>query len=251
MPTTDYVYFFPADPLGAKPDWPRLRARLLSSGIFAEREGQRGPDYSLFALWTKIAEDRGLQPLDRMETIETVGEFVGRLAAANILPPELRAEGDRTGVPELIARLRSSGLIPLDFPVPFSEGLACGPRFSTLFDVPDNTSATEISYDDYGDGVAIFAGRDLLAQPVIPGTDRVVEKGIDLITRWYEDQTTRWTDPETGRSYGLLDLDWENTLGAGQCGLEIKYAGRLNAVRLADLLSDFSGLPFRFAFVYL
>jgi hypothetical protein len=56
----------------------------------------------------------------------------------------------------------------------------------------------------------------------------------------------KWIDPATGQGYGILDLDWENTLGAGRCTLEVRNGGYLNPLKVVALLSDFTGLPFKF-----
>lgn len=84
--------------------------------------------------------------------------------------------------------------------------------------------------------------------PVIPGTERVAEGAFEFIDRWFEDPLAKWIDPETGRGYGLLDFDWENTLGAGRCCLAIRYPGRLNPLKIAALLEEIAGRPFRFSF---
>ncbi len=69
---------------------------------------------------------------------------------------------------------------------------------------------------------------------------------MEFMDRWAKDPDERWIDPETGQGYGILDLDWENTLGAGRCTLEILSPGYLNPLKTAALLSDFTGLPFKF-----
>ncbi len=65
--------------------------------------------------------------------------------------------------------------------------------------------------------------------------------------RWYQDPTQKSVYPETGRGYGILDLDWNDMLGAGRCMLEVHSPAYLDGNRVAALLTELTGQPFRFA----
>ena len=110
---------------------------------------------------------------------------------------------------------------------------------------------TAISFGDSGDDIGIWAGENIAVPLRIPGTDRVVENWTDFISRWvkYPDET--WLDEPTGRRFGLLDLDWENTLGAGKCALTILYPNYLDGMKAVALLEELTGIPFRFSNAHL
>lgn len=61
---------------------------------------------------------------------------------------------------------------------------------------------------------------------------------MDFLDRWAKNPDERWIDAETGHGYGILDLDWENTLGAGRCTLEVLQPGYLNPLKATELLSE-------------
>jgi hypothetical protein len=69
---------------------------------------------------------------------------------------------------------------------------------------------------------------------------------MELMDRWTRNPDETWIDPETGKGYGILDLDWENTLGAGNCSLDVFEPRYLNPLKVVALLSDFTALPFKF-----
>jgi hypothetical protein len=100
---------------------------------------------------------------------------------------------------------------------------------------------------DFGDRIGVEAGDNMLIPPGIPGTDRVVEDWGDFLDRWLKDPRQRWIDPETGREYGLLDLDWENSLAAGKFMLSVFSPGYLNGERVASLVGELVGQTFRYS----
>lgn len=61
---------------------------------------------------------------------------------------------------------------------------------------------------------------------------------MDFLDRWAKNPDERWIDAETGHGYGILDLDWENTLGAGRCTLEVLQPRYLNPLKATELLSE-------------
>jgi hypothetical protein len=125
-----------------------------------------------------------------------------------------------------------------------------GPLFDRLSDAPRRDyDYTRICFEDYGDTASIIMDvENLLAPPSIPGTDRVFEEWLDFIQLWYDDNSQKWTDPETGKRYGLLDFDWEYTLGAGKCALAIRSPWYLNGDRTAAFLHELTGIPFRYCY---
>jgi hypothetical protein len=125
-----------------------------------------------------------------------------------------------------------------------------GPFFDVLSDAPrrDN-DFTRICFEDCGDRAEIIIDvENLMDPPSIPGTDRVFEEWMDFIRLWYDDNSQKWTDPETGQRYGLLDFDWDYTLGAGKCALEIRSPWYLNGDRTAAFLKELTGIPFRYCY---
>ena len=65
--------------------------------------------------------------------------------------------------------------------------------------------------------------------------------------RWHRDPAQKWIDPETGKGYGILALDWDDTLGAGRCWLWIRTPAYLDGDQAAALLAELTGQGFRYS----
>jgi len=106
----------------------------------------------------------------------------------------------------------------------------------------------DIEFEDYGDKIMVAAGDNIAAPPKIPGTGRTVEDWVEFIDRWVKNTDEKWIDPVSGKSYGLFDLDWENTLGAGKGILTLMQPGYLDAQKLAVFSSEITGYKFGFSY---
>lgn len=109
-----------------------------------------------------------------------------------------------------------------------------------------------LTYEDHGNQIGVYLGPESLFEPPgIPGTDRAVEEWMEFLDRWAKNPDERWIDAETGRAYGILDLEWQNTLGAGRCSLDVLQPGYLNPLKTTELLSDLTGIPFKFCWYHI
>jgi hypothetical protein len=243
----DWMHLFPADPQQPKPDWTQLRSELLRHGFILEPRGSDIPAETVVALWRRIIEATGV-PLPAGVRPSSLGDLISALSSAGCPVDRWALDVDQLTIPELVDALRASGALPVDFVFVKDERYEPGPLFEALCDVPHaryGWTGTYLYAQDFGDLIGVEVGENMLVPPGVPGTDRVVEDWAAFLDQWIEDPSRRWTDPETGRQYSLLDLDWENSLGAGKFMLSVFYPGYLNGNRAAALLGELTGQPFR------
>jgi len=246
----NYMIFFPADPRLPKPDWPRLRKQLLERGFIQPPRQGGGITYSAFGLLQDIGYDRDI-PTNHQWGIKTIPQLVGVLKRMAVVPPDFQVEHDGMTIPELASELRNGGFVSRKFAVSFSERFDIGPAFADFCDIadpePESQITPSVTYCDGGNRIGAYFGPECLFEPpCIPGTDRAVEDWMELMDRWTRNPDETWIDPETGKGYGILDLDWENTLGAGNCSLDVFEPRYLNPLKVVALLSDLTDIPFKF-----
>lgn len=127
-----------------------------------------------------------------------------------------------------------------------------GPTYSTFCTAdPHLGDHSDIEFEDYGDKIMVAAGDNIAAPPKIPGTSKTVEDWVEFIDRWAKDTNEKWVDPVSGKSFGLFDLDWENTLAAGKGMLTLIRPGYLDAQKLADLATEITGYKFSFSYSHI
>jgi hypothetical protein len=247
-----FLYVFPADPLMAKPDWAQLKHGLLERGLVAvPKEGPRLV-YSTDKLWSNISQDLRLESdHSACRSTSTLAGILAILRQKAVVPPYFVVDTTGMSIPQFAEALKQGGYLSPGFVPSFDEELHQGASFASFCDLSQADNSTVITYIDAGSRMAVHCGDSLQMHPGIPGTDRVLEDGLDFLSRWCEDPAETWCDPETGRRYGLFDLDWESTLAAGRCMLEFLQPGYLNAPKVAELLQEISGQPWRFAFTHI
>lgn len=249
----NFMNFFPADPRLPKPDWPRLRERLRQRGFIKEPRSGGGTTYSVRELWADIRYDRRIKhfrfPYDE---VRDLAHLVGGLKEGGVLPADFRTPSNDMSIPELAELLQRDGFVSAEFAPSFEEEFEAGPDFAKFCHMPCEDVTPTVTYEDLGNRIGIYFGPESLCEPPgIPETDRAVENWMELAERWYQDPNEQWIDPETGKGYGLLDLDWENTLGAGRCMLKVRSPGYLNPLQVTELLSDLTGIAFKFCWYHI
>jgi hypothetical protein len=247
-----FLYVFPADPLMAKPDWAQLKRGLLERGLIAVPKDGPRLVYSTDKLWSDITKDLRLESdhLARRKT-STLEGMLAILHEKSVVPPYFAIDTAGMSIPQFAEVLKQRGYLSPGFVPSFKEELYQGPSFASYCDLSRADNSTVITYIDGGSRMTVHCGENLQMHPIIPGTDRVLEDGLDFLSRWCDDPGETWCDPETGRRYGLFDLDWESTLAAGRCLLEFLRPAYLNAPKVAELLQEISGQPWRFAFTHI
>jgi len=250
-----YMTLFPADPRQSKPDWPDLRARLLERGFILEPRGSAIPLYSLWDLWDGIMEDRAQGRRFRPNGMRSLESLLGGLKNLDLVPMTFQLDCSAFTIIEFTAALQERGWLSAKFVFASDELFSPGPLYIDLSGPgPDERAVnfdTHLCFEDFGDDIKVICGEGLFAPPAIPGTDRVVEEWQDLMDRWTRDPNQQWIDPETRRGYGILDLDWDDTLAAGRCWLQIHAPWTLDGNQAAELLTELAGQPFRFAYCHI
>jgi hypothetical protein len=248
----NYMNLFPADPLRPKPDWPSLRSALLERGFMRDPK-LRYPDYGVaHHLWERILEDRGRADERVPNRLHKLDSVVECLRNIELVPSSFTLDCSGLTVPEFIAALQRHGYLSPGFTFPAQEEFAPGPLYWELCSMKEPPSdaarwGIEIYFEDFGERMSVACGQGFFGPPGIPGTDRVCAEWGELMDRWCRDPSQKWIDPETGKGYGVLDLDWDNTLGAGRCWLEIHSPAYLDGNRAVALLTELTGQEFRYS----
>ena len=246
----NFMILFPADPLRPKPDWPRLRAQLLACGFLREPT-LRGPDHLVVHhLWDRILEDRGRAKQRAPDRLGSgLDTLIEGLKGIGLVPRSFMLDCGGLTVSAFISAMQQDGYLSSEFTFPEQEEFSPGPLYWKLSSLEEPSDprrwGIEIAFEDFGRSISVACGGDLFEPPGIPGTDRVCAEWGDLMDRWCRDPIQKWIDPETGKGYGLLDLDWDNTLGAGRCWLWIHTPAYLDGDQAAALLAELTGQPFQ------
>lgn len=248
----NYMTLFPADPRQAKPSWPDLRTRLLERKFILEPRGPAIPLYSLWDLWDGIMEDRAQGRRFRPDGMRSLDNLLGGLKDLHLVPMPFRLDSSALTIAEFVAALQEHGWLSSEFAFAGDELFAPGPLYIDLSGPgPDERLVnfdTHLCFEDFGEHIKVMAGDGLFEPPAIPDSDRVVEDWVDLMDRWTKDPNEQWIDPETGQGYGILDLDWDGTLAAGRCWISIHSPWTLDGNLAAELVTELTGQPFRFAY---
>ena len=249
-----YMYVFPANPLRPKPDWAKLRAQLLERGFMSDPSERPIAD-AASDLWWGIVNDRMPGTRPDVGNWRDLNGLLEGLKEISLVPADFSPDCSALGIPAFVSLLKERGLLSSGFNFPEFEFFRPGPlywEFSSMS--PSNASWARdiwIEYSDSGNQIQVAVGEGLFEPPGIPGTDRVCGDWQELLNRWYLDPTQTWTDPETGKGYGILDLDWDHTLGAGRCWLEIQSPAYLDGDRAAALLTELTDQEFYYSRQYI
>jgi hypothetical protein len=168
------------------------------------------------------------------------------LKAAGVIDHATVISVQNLSIPELVGMLRANGSLPSDFAFDGKAEFPPGRHFAELnVGHEDDLFVSNSTYIKLcvSDRVAILVGGECDPTPYVPGTDRKVEDWIGFIDRWYMDQNERWIDPETGRAYDLLELDWHHTLGAARWWIKIFRGGWKNPEKACTFIEELTGTP--------
>ncbi|NEN80816.1 hypothetical protein [Paenibacillus elgii] len=278
-----FMYLFPCDPLLPKPDLQMLQRELLHYGFWKEPKGNSIAETTLWELWHSVViQEHGINdfeagvhfpdPLD-------LRSFIDGLKQVGIVPhsyyfahdrrrgrtPAGYYDGDALSVPVLIEELRDNGWVSKDFSFNSINRYVPGPLYYAFcvdgqlepvgfFDETHTFvrygECKGLWFEDYGETITVHAGENF-CEPTISDGGRKVDDWSSFIESWLKDPAAIWHDPETGKPYGLWDLDFQNTLGAGTCALVIDQPGLLSGEKAAGLLSRLSGQRFEYSLCHL
>ena len=245
-----YMYVFPADPLQPKPDWPKLRGQLLQRG-FITNPSERPIADAASDLWWDIVSDRLPGARRDFRNWCDLNGLLEGLKEIDLVPADFSPDCGALGLPAFVSLLKERGLLSSGFSFPEFEFFRPGPLYWQFSSMPPSNASwardIRIEYSDSGDQIQVAVGEGLFEPPGIPGTDRVCPDWKELLDRWYLDPTQKWIDPETAKGYGILDLDWDHTLGAGRCWLQIQSPGYLDGDSAAALLTELTGQEFAYS----
>ncbi|QEI07847.1 hypothetical protein FXN63_19890 [Pigmentiphaga aceris] len=251
-------FIFPTHPHLPPPDWPALSQRLIDTGILLPADGQHIAPEDLRELSSELAIHGQTSWVDIDPSWRTTADVVDAYRASSEAIARLSlAPG--LSMADTVATMREQGFAFQFWPSSDAERCAwggtrhrLGDAAAALFDDKDEwvreANALSFSLLAYAGSPNVTAGENLCA-PLRPGTDEPLElmapfgTHVDFIGAAYEDPAVTWTDPDTGKSFHIFDLDWSQSLGLGYRFLKIEggwhadFFERLRA-HLAGLLGQ-------------
>lgn len=258
-------YIFPTQPHLPPPDWPALSRRLIDERLLAPADAQHVAPEDLLEIgqqltfagygdWIDI--DPGWR---RTAQVVAAYQAASPGAAAITLP-------DGLTMADTVAHLRAQGL-PFDLWSDTGAWSWGGVRhrldagalslFEDRQEFDTEEAALSISLLAFDDTPMVTAGENLSA-PMLPGQDEPLHDlepfghHTDFIGVAYDDPTTTWTDPNSGKAFHILDLDWQNTLGFGYRFVKIEGGGSEAFVgRLTNRIAAMTGQPMTYAHLHL
>lgn len=254
-----HQFFFPRDPHLPPPDWPALDAELRQTGIVLPPQGDQVPRAALIELSLLLAKPRpgSYQYRDGMRT---PGDVIDLYVRAGLLPSEVPVRHgdsieqtwamlDRYGVrpdPAFVDDESSDWRSPHYCLGPVAREYL-SPCLREQYDAdPQSLDLMLLSYE--GPNPHIAVGENL-EMPSVPGSDEPLEElppfgsHIDFIGAAFEDPAVPWRNPQDGRDYRILDLDWHYSFALGFRMIRVQGLDRDSAEGLAAAFSRLVGRP--------
>ncbi len=251
-------YIFPTHPHLPSPDWPALSARLIDEGILLPADGQNIAPEDLNELSSELSINGQARWIDvdpawrtTSEVIDAYRPYSDRVAQLS-LPRGL-------SMADTVAAMREQGFDFQFWPGTDEARSAWhSPRhrlgegavdfFESRAEWEGVQATMSVSLLAFEVTPNVTAGENLCA-PMKPGTREPLTEltpygsYMDFIGAAYEDPSVTWTDPDTGKAFHILDLDWSESLGLGYRFVHIerawdeKFFDRFSA-RLAAMLGQ-------------
>ncbi|WP_288410685.1 hypothetical protein [uncultured Herbaspirillum sp.] len=251
-------YIFPLQAHLDQPDWPALEQALLAHGFVVEPRGEGVPGPALQELRFQLAQTLDCR-LQWKEGASTTGDVLRCYVEAGALPADLPLRDDLT-MAETLALLAQHGITGLDEkedsqvswrspmyrPGPATLALLSADSTADYENDPQMFSIDLEASD--GPNPVVNVGENL-EPPCVPGTDEPLEEmapfgsHVDFIGAAWEDPAVQWIDPRSGRSYYILDLDWQYSMALGFRMLRLKGFDQDSTLRLAQAVSGLVGQP--------
>lgn len=254
-----HQFFFPTQPHLPPPDWAALDARLRQDGYVLEPRGSGIPRAALIDLSLMLA--RPLQGIYQYrDGMRTSGDVLDLYRQAGHLPPDVPVRHDTT-LQETLALLASNGIAPDpvfagDKDSAWRSPAYClgpaarehlSPEVRQQYDAdPQSLDLTLLAYD--GPQPCVAVGENLEV-PCVPGSDEPLDElapfgsHIDFIGAAYDDPAVQWRNPQDGRGYRILDLDWHYSFAFGFRMIRAQGLDRDSAEGLAAVFSGLIGQP--------
>ncbi|MDR9836081.1 hypothetical protein [Herbaspirillum huttiense] len=251
-------YIFPLQAHLAQPDWPALEQALLAQGFIIPPRGEDVPGPALQDLLHLLcrALDCGFQ---WKENIRTTGDVLRCYVESADLPADFPTPDDLT-MAETLALLARHGIVIKD-PYENKAVTWSSPMYSlgpaTLALLSANCMSDYERYRDQfslsleacdGPNPMVHVGENLEI-PRVPGSDELLKElppfgsHVDFLGASWEDPAVQWHDERSGRSYRILELDWQYSMALGFRMVRLKGFDRDSTLRLAAAVAELAGEP--------
>lgn len=251
-------FIFPTHPHLPAPDWPSLSQRLVDEGILMPADGQHIAPEDLRELSSELSIHGPAAWMDVDPAWLTTSEVVDAYRAdSDSVARVSLARG--LSMPDTVASMREQGFAFQFWPSLDAQRCAWGgarhrlgegaiPLFESREAWARQQAKLSISLLAFEETPYVTAGENLCA-PLKPGTNEPLTRmgpygdHMGFIGAAYEDPAVTWTDPDTGKSFHIFDLDWSQSLGLGYRFVHIEgdwnggFLDRFSA-RLAALLGQ-------------
>lgn len=261
--SNNHWFLLPKHPHLPAPDWRQLERLMLEKQMLLPASGQNIPRCMLVDLSMALAAIPGANYLYDEKWTSAEDVLRTHMAAGHI--PTTIQTSPYWSVEDAVQALHAHR-IPLGDTWKFSEHTwanwaspryRVGPGMRQFYDGHDyeieRKRAAITLFTTHGDqSPFVIAGEDTVA-PYIPGDDSELEdlqpfgSYTDFINSVCEDIQATWTNPNDGRAYHILELDWSDGLGIGWNFMQFDDGGDLDRDRFAIAIGELIGHPVMFS----
>lgn len=254
-----HQFLCPRDMHLPPPDWRALQARLLAGGYVLEPRGAMIPRPALLNLSFALAAlNAGSYQYNERQ--RTTGDVLAQYVRAGYLPADLPIRHDAT-IEETQALLASRGIELArlysddegsDWHSPqYCLGPAARPWLSQEVQAAHDAQPADfplmlLAYDGPAPAVAVGENLD---NPCLPGTQEALaslppfDSPADFIGAAYDDPAAQWYCTANGRSYRILELDWQYSLAMGFRMVRLAGLDQSSAEGMAAMIGQLAGVP--------
>lgn len=225
------TFLFPAAPHLPSPDLRVLEQWMLHEAILLPAVAAYVPSKALQMLSYAIGRLPGSSGWLHDPAWRTAADVVASHIAAGNLPAALQVAGE-SSVEDCVQSIRNHGLVLEDAWL-FDGHANCewlspryraGPGMRPFYAAGNMDDIEQLSirlFQVHRENMPLVIAGEGTVPPCVPeepddrGDFPPIGDYMDFIGAAYEDIQTRWTHPDSGRSYCILDLDWQGGMGIG------------------------------------
>ena len=260
-------FLLPKQPHLPAPDWRQLERLMLEKQMLLPASGQDIPGCMLTDLSMAFAGIPGAMYLYD-KTWKSAEDVLRTHMAAGHIPATILTS-PHWSIEDAVQALQAHA-VPLGDAWKFSEHKWCnwaspryriGPGMRTFYEERDyeieSRRAAVTLFTTPEDQLPFVTAGENTTAPCIPGDDAELEEldpfgsYVDFIGAAYEDIHATWTNPDDGRRYHILDLDWSCGLGVGWNFMQFDNGGDFDRDRFAAVIGKLIGQPVLFAYRHL
>ena len=260
-------FLLPKHPHLPAPDWQQLERLMLEEQMLLPASGRSIPGCMLADLSMAVASIPGATYLYG-ETWATAEDVLRSHIAAGHIPATIPTS-PHWSIEDAVNALQAHGITLGDtwkfsahtWSSWASPRYRVGPAMRPFYDKQDyeieRKRAAITLFTTPADQPPFVTAGENTGAPYVPGDETELEElepfgsYVDFINAAYEDIQTTWINPDDGRPYHILDLDWSDGLGIGWNFMQFDNGGDFDRDRFATVIGELIGQPVLFAYRHL